>query len=308
METTTEEMPQEETANVKLAILLHYRRQFTHLGCHGNAETHPQEFNQHIHRQFVLVRFPFGPLDNSISAATSVAAVERYRPNIHRNHLSSCSSHGHLFLCVQCEHIPRWRGSCLRNIGSALLQKPNDDKENTHRIGRHLVSSVLTITACAIITVQINSGFEMLTYSYELLPEKFISYFSTPMLIISIATNAILYAVIIIAFCKSTKKIQPSSTSELRNRRMTRMITMVIGLLLLGNIPIITVATQSRNIGSQSEYFNSLKMFDDIALLLMIIPTSLNNCIYVWQLPDFKNALMKLLFCHWNTRVEPTIK
>ncbi|ELU09078.1 hypothetical protein CAPTEDRAFT_200082 [Capitella teleta] len=163
--------------------------------------------------------------------------------------------------------------------------------------------AILMVTACALTTVQLSGGFEMLTYSHELFPRVFIKHFISPTLIVSIATNAILYVVIVVAFHKGTNKIQPSSTFELRNRRMTRMITMVIGVLLLGNIPIVVVASLPATLSSNSEYLYSYQMMYDVSFLLGVIPTSLNNCIYVWQLPDFKLAFTKLLFCHRNSRV-----
>ncbi|ELU11751.1 hypothetical protein CAPTEDRAFT_198626 [Capitella teleta] len=167
-------------------------------------------------------------------------------------------------------------------------------------------TATMSVVLCAIPTVLTNGGFPMLTYPYEMLPDMFIKYYSTPMLIFCISINAILYSVIVIAFFKSVKKVQPDSTFELRNRRMTRMITMVIGVLLLGNIPIITVATIPTTVGSTFEYLRSYHMFYDLAFLLMVIPTSFNNCIYVWQLPDFKRAFEKI-FCFRNFRVRAAV-
>ncbi|ELU18416.1 hypothetical protein CAPTEDRAFT_213122 [Capitella teleta] len=306
METTTEEMPQEETANVKLAIVC-VTVVFSCCTIIVNLLTLVAMAMHRLIRKNSINMFIASLCLSDFLLGLSITPFQlqqvlRLWKDIDQTFIATTwAAAVPMVICFFVSNVNIFLVGVDRACAT-LAPLSYKSRMTTKRALIALVATwstaVLTITACAITTVQINSGFEMLTYSYELLPEKFISYFSTPMLIISIATNAILL--------RSTKKIQPSSTSELRNRRMTRMITMVIGLLLLGNIPIITVATLPRNIGSQSEYFNSLKMFDDIALLLMIIPTSLNNCIYVWQMPDFKNTLMKLLFCHSNARVEST--
>ncbi|ELU01215.1 hypothetical protein CAPTEDRAFT_205793 [Capitella teleta] len=160
--------------------------------------------------------------------------------------------------------------------------------------------------ACGFATAQLNSGFETLTYPHELLPAKFLSYIGTPMTIVNTLIIAILYTVIVVAFYKSSRKIHPSSTFEIRNRRITRTVTMVIVMLLLSNIPVIVVIIMQTSFGlgsSNAEYFYSYRMLYDIAFLLVIIPTSCNNCIYVWQLQDFKKALIKLMFCRHNSTI-----
>ncbi|ELT93170.1 hypothetical protein CAPTEDRAFT_201390 [Capitella teleta] len=136
-------------------------------------------------------------------------------------------------------------------------------------------------------------------FPYELLSYSFRLYWVTPVMYIGTATNVLLYAVIVIWYLKTKKKIQSStSSSELRNRRMTRTVTMVIGTLLIGSIPIVTIAAFSDN--PDAPYMWSYRMFYDIATLCTVIPTFFNNFLYVWQLPDYNRAVRRLLSCRTN--------
>ncbi|ELT98020.1 hypothetical protein CAPTEDRAFT_204566 [Capitella teleta] len=162
------------------------------------------------------------------------------------------------------------------------------------------ITSFLIIIIPFAIIFQQNGCTRILPYPYEPLPESYIQYFTTPMCVVGLATNVVLYAVIIIAFYKVSKKVQPTSHSEMRNQRMTRMVTILIGVLLIGNIPIITVATMPATIGAQSGYAMSYQMYYDLVILVVLITTSCNNFIYVWQLPDFDIAFKRLFSCKNN--------
>ncbi|ELT94582.1 hypothetical protein CAPTEDRAFT_217085 [Capitella teleta] len=136
-------------------------------------------------------------------------------------------------------------------------------------------------------------------YPYELAPYLYRLYWVTPLMYIGTATNILLYAVIVISYFKTKKKVQSSTSySELRNRRMTRTVTMVIGMQLIGSIPIVTLAAFSDN--PDAPYVWSYRMFYDIASLCTLIPTFFNNFLYVWQLPDYNRAIRRLLSCSTN--------
>ncbi|ELU11384.1 hypothetical protein CAPTEDRAFT_194352 [Capitella teleta] len=148
----------------------------------------------------------------------------------------------------------------------------------------------------AVIPVAIHiagTSIDLVDYSYELHPYSFRLYWTIPFMYIGTAANVVLYFIIVISFFKSRKKVQPSSSSELRSRRMTRTVTMVIGTILIGNVPIVTMAALVDEAGSP--YLWSYAMFNDIAILCITIPTFINNFLYVWQLPDFNRAFRRLL-------------
>ncbi|ELT99758.1 hypothetical protein CAPTEDRAFT_214356 [Capitella teleta] len=160
-------------------------------------------------------------------------------------------------------------------------------------------SAILLIVIPIAINIAPEGGTANLNYPYDLLPYSYGVYLLSPLLLLGTATNVVLYVVIVISFFKMRKKILPATSSlELRNRRMTRTVTMVIGTLLIGNIPIITMAAMLDN--PHVPYLWSYEMFYDIAILCSIIPTFLNNFLYVWQLPDFNIAVIRLLSCHRN--------
>ncbi|ELT95129.1 hypothetical protein CAPTEDRAFT_203019 [Capitella teleta] len=148
-----------------------------------------------------------------------------------------------------------------------------------------------------VIPVAINvagTGLFIVDYTYDLLADSLRLYWGTPFLYICTAANVVLYFIIVISFFKITNKVQPStSSSELRNLRMTRTVTMVIGALLIGNIPISTMAVLADN--PDAPYLWSYAMFYDIGIMCATIPTFINNFLYVWQLPDFNRAFRRLL-------------
>ncbi|ELT90879.1 hypothetical protein CAPTEDRAFT_189229 [Capitella teleta] len=123
--------------------------------------------------------------------------------------------------------------------------------------------------------------------AYEMHPYSFRLYWAMPLLYIGTAANVVLYFIIVISFFKSRKKVQPSS--DVRSRRMTRTVTMVIGTILIGNVPVVTMAAISDN--PEAPYLWSYAMFNDIAFVCALIPTFFNNFLYVWQLPDFNRAV-----------------
>ena len=48
-------------------------------------------------------------------------------------------------------------------------------------------------------------------------------------------------------------------------------------------------------------YMWSYEMFFDIASVFCVIPTFLNNFLYVWQLPDFNRAFKRMIKCSGET-------
>ncbi|ELT89091.1 hypothetical protein CAPTEDRAFT_193810 [Capitella teleta] len=166
-----------------------------------------------------------------------------------------------------------------------------------------LALALMVAVLQALIPITINmasADIVIVEYSFELLPTSYRLYWANPLLFIGLAVNILLYTVIVVAFLKTQKLVQPSSSSsELRNRRMTRTVTMVIGSLLIGNIPIVTVAAFPPSLDGL--YLWSYAMCYDMAMFCTIIPTFLNNFLYVWQLPDFNRAVRQLLTCHSNT-------
>ncbi|ELU01014.1 hypothetical protein CAPTEDRAFT_195567 [Capitella teleta] len=137
---------------------------------------------------------------------------------------------------------------------ATLAAHSNKSRMTTRRATIGLIavwsSVIVAVTACGFVTAQHNDGLDILFYVDEILPADFISYFGAPLLSVITAVVALLYTVIAVAFYKSAKKVHPSSTFEIRNRRMTRTVTIVIGMLLLSYIPVIIVATMPRNVGS----------------------------------------------------------
>ncbi|ELU14733.1 hypothetical protein CAPTEDRAFT_207325 [Capitella teleta] len=166
-----------------------------------------------------------------------------------------------------------------------------------------LVVAWTSATLQAIVPITANIAIEGKTaifdYPYELFPYSLRLYWLTPLLYFGTATNVGLYVTIVISFLKITKKVQPSnSSSDVRSRRMTRTVTMVIGTLLIGNIPLVTIAACPNK--PDVIYLWSYAMFDDIAFFCAILPTFFNNFLYVWQLPDFNRAVRRLLSCRTN--------
>ncbi|ELU04452.1 hypothetical protein CAPTEDRAFT_211895 [Capitella teleta] len=152
----------------------------------------------------------------------------------------------------------------------------------------------------AVIKMVIEGGMAVEDYPYEHLPYSYRLYWVTPLLYFGTATNVILYATIVISFFKMQNKVQTSnSTSDARSRRMTRAVTMVIGTLLIGNVPLVTIAAFPDN--RDVVYPWSYEMFYDIAILCAIFPTFLNNFLYVFQLPDFNRAVRRLFSCRTNS-------
>ncbi|ELT90678.1 hypothetical protein CAPTEDRAFT_189696 [Capitella teleta] len=150
----------------------------------------------------------------------------------------------------------------------------------------------------AVIPIAISLGLgtqtNLVEYAYEVVPYKFRLYWVTPLMYIGTAVNVVLYFIIVISFFKITSEVQPStSSSDVRSRRMTRTVTMVIGSLLIGSIPLVTIAAVTHM--PDAPYLWSYAMYYDIATLCTTIPTFFNNFLYVWQLPDFKRAFRRLL-------------
>ena len=159
----------------------------------------------------------------------------------------------------------------------------------------------INIAICAIFSMK-TQGLIVMKYASDFLPENIVRYLSIfPLLVIT--TNIVLYIIIVVSLVRSSAKVHSSSSSDQHGRRLTRMVTMLLGILFLGNLPITVVSNMAVN---NQDRQGTLQMWYDVTSLVVLLTIAFNNAIYVWQLPDFKKGMKRLLFCNTSNAVNVT--
>ncbi|ELT91691.1 hypothetical protein CAPTEDRAFT_185892 [Capitella teleta] len=136
----------------------------------------------------------------------------------------------------------------------------------------------------------------------QMFEKEFVDYVTAPLVGIWMIGNIVLYIVIMIAFAKVSKKTN-STSAEKRTRRLTKMSLIVLGALIVGNLPVTIMV--SVPIPSEPAAMRRFKVTHDIFLIIMLIPTFVNNFIYAWNQPDFRQAYSRILFCRKSGAINP---
>ena len=138
----------------------------------------------------------------------------------------------------------------------------------------------------------------------QLYDRKYVQYFTSPLAGLFMIGNIMLYAVIAIVFTKVSRKVT-TSTSELKTRRFTRLSLIIVGLLLLGNLPISLLSAFPPR--PDPKILERHGIIHNFLFIPMLIPTFTNNFIYAWRQPDFRDAYRKVLCCFTRNSVSPSV-
>ncbi|ELT94241.1 hypothetical protein CAPTEDRAFT_212678 [Capitella teleta] len=151
------------------------------------------------------------------------------------------------------------------------------------------------------IDVYSSGDIHYVTNPTEVYPPYYTTYFSGPLMMCLLVCNVLLYTLVLCGYIKAASKVNVSN-SEQSTLRITRMCIITVTIFIFGMIPILTVGAVPP---PESDKFHIYQLLYDIALMMCITPSYLNNIMYACLQRDIRTAYGRL-FKDTRSQVTPS--
>lgn len=137
---------------------------------------------------------------------------------------------------------------------------------------------------------------------------NYAAYVTTPLLMFNVICIAICYAIVIIVYIRASRRIKVKSTmADKHTNKLTKMIISIVVVSFTCWMPVIIMYPLSPpDPLKEPQKFHLVCLVTEYSIILMLVPTFLNNIIYGWFQSNFRNALLSLCGCCHSNVVEPS--
>ena len=141
---------------------------------------------------------------------------------------------------------------------------------------------------------------EIIRYVHEMYPDGTIQYLQVPLYISCLIITTILYICICVGTVRQGRKVGPHiGTAKYHEaRKLTKMMIIIVGLLLLAWIPLTVFSVIPRpSFMLDPGAFTTYTLAHDVCLIFMWTNPSFNVFIYAWRHHQFRKVYLMLLGC-----------